>query len=449
MVPKIVIAGILDTKGRELRYLAEQVKAAGGEPVIMELSLSGECGWADIGLGEVLKTTGHSVADVAAVNRSDASKIVLEASGKMVRALYREGKLHGMIGYGGSMGALVASAAMRALPIGVPKLLLTTASGTVRNFSDGKDLCVMYAVSEAGINRVTKRILGYAAAGIVAMAAAPWPDISKCRPLIGCMMQGMTTPCVLRASRYFEEHGYDIIINHATGAGGKSMEDMIAEGQIVGLLDLTTHELTTEFFAGKSWAGPERLRTAARVGVPQVVAPGGMANMIFAEIETVPKQIIEDWNSGLRGYNRHNVSVNSFGLKLEEIKVLGRAFVERLGRAKAPAVVLVPLRGWSASDLAGPNKALGRTAAGPGPFWIPDPMDPERSLRSKYFIDAMAEAIREFDIHNDNFEILAVDKHLNETDFANLAAELLAEMLAGNWKKGSHAGLPFVKRSPM
>jgi uncharacterized protein (UPF0261 family) len=444
MVPKIIIAGILDTKGRELRYLAEQVKAFGGDPAIMELSLSGECGWADIGLGEVLKTTGHSVTDVSAVNRSDASKIVLEAADKMVRALYRQGKIDGMIGYGGSMGALVVSAAMRALPIGVPKLLLTTASGTVRNFSDGKDLCVMYAVSEAGINRVTKRILGYAAAGIVAMAAAPWPDISKCRPLVGCMMQGMTTPCVLRASRYFEEHGYDIIINHATGAGGKSMEDMIAEGQIVGLLDLTTHELTTEFFAGKSWAGPERLRTAARVGVPQVVAPGGMANMIFAEIETVPKQIMDEWKAGLRGYNRHNVSVNSFGLTLEEIKVLGRAFVERLGRAKAPTVILVPIRGWSASDLAGPNRALGRTAAGPGPFWIPDPENPERSLRSKYFIEAMRDAFTEFDVHNENFEVLAVDRHLNEAEFADLAAELLAEILEGKWKKGSRAELVCV-----
>ena len=446
MVPIIVIAGILDTKGRELRYLAEQVKAAGGEPVILELSLSGECGWADIGLGEVLETTGHSVADVGAVNRSDACKIVGEAAEKKVSALYREGKLHGMIGYGGSMGALVASAGMRALPIGVPKLLLTTASVSIRALSDGKDLCLMYAVSEAGLNRVTKRILGYAAAGIVAMAAAPWPDLSKCKPLIGCMMQGMTTPCVLRAARYFEENGYDVIINHATGAGGKSMEEMIAEGQIVGLLDLTTHELATEFFGGKSWAGPDRLRTAARVGVPQVVAPGGLANMIFAEIDTVPKQTLDEWKSGLRGYNRHNISVNSFSLTLEETKVLGRVFVERLGGAKAPAVILVPLRGWSASDIAGPNKALGRTLAGPGPFWVADPGDPERSLRSKDFINAMTEATREFGVNNENFEILAVDKHLNEPDFADLAAELLSEMLAGKWRKGRHAGLPYVKQ---
>lgn len=448
MAPKIIVAGILDTKGREIRFLAEQVKTAGGDPVIMELSLSGECGWADIGLAEVLKTTGHSVADVAAVNRHEASKIVAEAADKMVSGLYKKGRLHGMIGYGGSMGALVASAAMRALPIGVPKLLLTTASGATRTFSDGKDLCLMYAVSEAGINRVTKRILCYAAAGIVAMAAAPWPDLSKCKPLIGCMMQGVTTPCVLRASRFFEENGYDIIINHATGAGGKSMEAMIAEGQIVGLLDLTTHELAAEFFGGKCCAGPERLRTAARVGVPQVVAPGGLANMIFAEVETIPKQIMEDWKAGLRGYNRHNPSTNSVSLTLEETKVLGRAFVERLGMAKAPAVVLVPLKGWSASDIAGPDKALGRTTAGPGPFWVRDPENPERSLRSKYFIDAMREAVKEFDVHNDNFDILVVDRHLNEPEFADLAAELLAEMLAGYWKKGSHAGLAYVEQCP-
>lgn len=170
--------------------------------------------------------------------------------------------------------------------------------------------------------------------------------------------------------------------------------------------------------------------------------------MIFAEMETVPKQITEDWKAGLRGYNQHNTSVNSFSLTLEETKVLGRAFVERLGGAKAPAVVLVPLKGWSASDIAGPDKALGRTAAGPGPFWVGDPENPERSLRSKYFIDAMTEAVKEFRVHNDKFDILAVDRHLNEPEFADLAAELLAEMLASHWKKGSHAELAYVEQSP-
>jgi len=445
MIPKIVIVGVLDTKGREIKYLAEQVKAAGGEAIVLELSLSGECGWGDIRLAEVLKMTGHRVADVVSVNRSDASKIVSEAGAKMVRTLHRQGKLHGIIGYGGSMGSFLASTLMRALPIGIPKLLLTTATANLRTFSDGNDLCVLYAVAEAGLNKVTKRIMSYAAAGIVAMAATPWPDHSKCKPLIGCTMQGMTTPCVLRASKHFEENGYDIIIYHATGAGGKSMEYMIAERQIVGVLDLTTHELVAEFFGGKSWAGPDRLRTAARIGIPQVVAPGGLANMIFAEIDTVPKKITNEWKAGIRGYNQHNISVNSFSLTLEEIKVLGRAFIDRLGGAKAPAVVLVPLRGWSSSDIAGPNKALGRTEDGPGPFWIADPVDQKKSLRSKYFIDAMIEAIREFNVHNENFEILAVDKHLNEPDFADLAAELLLEMLRGKWKKGGHASLPYIK----
>ena len=192
MRPKVVIAGILDTKGEEIKFIAQAVREAGGEPTVMELSVGKETGWADIGLSELLVPIGKKPADLYAVDRHKAAGWVTEAAILRAGEMLREGKLDGIIGFGGSMGASISSAVMQSLPIGVPKMLVTTmASGEVRPYVGTKDICMMYPIAEAGLNSLTKQILTNAAYGIVGMASAPKLPAAESKPLIGCMMFGV------------------------------------------------------------------------------------------------------------------------------------------------------------------------------------------------------------------------------------------------------------------
>jgi len=440
--PKIVVAGILDTKGNEIKYLAERVAAAGGEPTILELSVGREVGWADISIGEVIAETGHTKEQVFSLDRGKAADIIIEGAIKVVRKLYNTGKLDGIIAFGGSMGTSIATRAMQSLPVGVPKFMLTTmASGDVSPYVGTKDICLMYPIAEAGLNKVTRRILNNAAAAIVGMAQAPELGEAADKPLIGCMMFGVTTPCVLRAAKYFEDRGYDVIINHAVGSGGRSMEELIRDGFIVGMLDITTHEIGDYLLGGVLSAGPDRLTAAGERGIPQVIAPGGLDLINFGPKDTVPEKFLKETHLPGRGLYIHNPTVTCVGVSAEEAYLIGEHIAGKLNAAKGPTVLCVPMRGWGACDLPAPNKDLGWAGPGPGPVWAADPEKPEWSLRAGRFVEALRQNI---DKNKENLEVLIVDKHLNEPEFADLMAELLEEMLNGKWQKGSHTDLPYV-----
>lgn len=440
--PNILVAGILDTKGQEIKYLAERVKAAGGEPTVLELSVGDEVGWADISVSTVLLKIGRNKEDVFSLDRGKASDIIVEGAKKIASELLEEGKLDGIIAYGGSMGASMATRIMQSLPIGIPKLMLTTmASGDVSPYVGTKDICLMYPIAEAGLNRVTRRILNNAAGAVVGMANAPELEAGEERPLIGCMMFGVTTPCVLRASRYFEGKGYDVLINHAVGSGGRSLEELIRDGYIVGVLDITTHEIGDHLLGGVLDAGPDRLTAAGETGIPQVVAPGGLDLINFGPKNTVPERLLRETDQPGRGLYIHNPTVTCVGVSTEEAYKIGEHIANKLNAAKGATVLCVPMRGWGACDLPAPNKALGWAGPGPGPVWASDPDHPEWSLRAGYFVAALRKVI---DRNKPNLDVLLVDKHLNEPEFADLMAELLDEMLAGKWMKGSHRDLPYI-----
>lgn len=433
--PNIIVAGILDTKGTEIRYLADRVTQAGAVSTILELSVGEEVGWADIGLSQVLKAADLPLEQFYTLDRSNRADILAQAAAETVIRLYRDGLCDGIIAYGGSMGATIAATAMRALPVGIPKMLLSTINGQMRSYAGSKDICIMYAVAEAGLNKITRRILNNAAHGIVGMARAPLPDAAVDRPLVGCMMFGVTTPCVARASRYMEEQGYDVIINHATGSGGRSFEDMIREGLLCGVLDITTHEVVSDLYGNRDSAGPSRLRTAAACGVPQVVAPGGVDFFLFEDDEPVPRHLIDEAET--RGKYIHNPSVVNYGISPQEACGIAREFARRLNGAAAPTVLCIPLRGWCANDCAA------GAAGKPGLLWIGDDEHPGLSARSRAFSQGLADTLE--DRVNPRLEVLLVDRHINDEDFARLMAELLSEMLSGAWKKGSHTELPYVQ----
>lgn len=440
--PNILVAGILDTKGQEIKFLAERVKAAGGIPTIMELSVGTEVGWADISVSAVLQEIGKTTDEVFSLDRSKASDTIVEGAKKVAAKLLEEGKLDGMIAYGGSMGASMATRVMQSLPIGVPKLMLTTmASGDVRPYVGTRDICMMYPIAEAGLNKVTRTILNNAAGAIVGMATPPEMEAADERPLIGCMMFGVTTPCVLRASKYFETRNYDVLINHAVGSGGRSLEELIRDGYIVGVLDITTHEIADYLLGGVLSAGPDRLTAAGEMGIPQVIAPGGLDLINFGPKDTVPERLLKETDQPGRGLYIHNPTVTCIGVSTDETYRIGEHIANKLNAAKGPTALCVPLRGWGACDLPAPNKDLGWAGPGPGPVWASDPDHPEWSLRAGYFISALRKVI---DRDKPNLDVLLVDKHLNEPEFADLMSELLEEMLNGTWKKGSHQDLPYI-----
>jgi len=440
--PKIVVTGILDTKGEEIKFLAERVRKSGGDPVILEISVGKEVGWADISISDVLKKVDKTTEEVFSLDRGKAAGIVIEGAKKLVLELYEKNEIDGIVAYGGSMGASIATSIMRALPVGFPKLMLTTmAAGDISPYVGTKDICMMYPIAEAGLNKVTRRILNNAAACVVGMAkAADLEDIEE-KPLIGCMMFGVTTPCVLRASKYFENRGYDVIINHAVGSGGRSMEELIRDGLISGVLDITTHEIGDYLLGGVLSAGPDRLTAAGDTGIPQVIAPGGLDLINFGPKDTVPEEHLSKTHLPGKGLYVHNPTVTCVGVSPDEACLIAEHIAEKINRAKGPTAICIPMRGWGACDLAEPNKELGWAGPDPGPVWVSDPEKPEWSLRSRKFARTLRDNI---DGEKANVDILVIDKHLNEPEFADLMAELLEEMLTGRWEKGSHHDLPYI-----
>lgn len=434
--PKILVAGILDTKGSEIEFLAARVRAAGGEPTIMELTPRGETGRGDIRVGELLAQLGRSATELASLERGQAADLVAEGGRRVADGLLAAGRLDGMVAFGGSMGTSIATRIMQGLPIGLPKLMLSTmTSGDVRPYVGTRDIAMLYPIAEVGLNKVTRTVLNNAAAAIVGMARAPALEAVEERPLIGCMMFGVTTPCVLRASKYFEERGYDVMVNHAVGSGGRSMEELIADGYIVGMLDITTHEIGDHLLGGVLSAGPDRLTAAGRRGIPQVVSVGGLDLINFGAPETLPPKFLEEQHQPGRGIYYHNPTVTAVGVSAEEAEVVARDVAGKLNAAGGPTALCVPMRGWGAVDVAMPNPALGWPGPWPGPVWASDPERPDWSLRSVRFVGALRESI---DRTKPNLDVLLVDRHMNEPEFADLMAELLEEMLSGTWKKGSH-----------
>lgn len=443
MTVKILVAGILDTKGEEIKYLARQVAAAGGVPTILELSVGQEVGWADISLSEILKGISKKPEDLYKLDRNQASALVTEAAIGFVNNLMDQREVDGIIACGGSMGASIGTAIMQSMPIGIPKLMVTTmTSGDVRPYVGTKDICMMYPIAEAGINTLTKRILTNAAGAIVGMASSPQVDTQNDKPMIGCMMFGVTTPCVLRASKFMEDLGYEVMVNHAIGSGGLSMEQLIDDGFIKGILDITTHEIADEMLGGVLSAGPDRLTAASRKGIPQVVAPGGLDLINFGPKNTIPERYMNQLDLPGRSLYEHNPNVTCIGILPEEAYRIAEDMAKKLNKSTGPVVICVPMCGWGACDLKIPDKDLGWAGPDAGPTWISDPDKPEWSLRSKRFIDGMKDYL---DLSKPNIELLIVDKHMNEPEFADLMSGILKDMLDSNWKKNSRNNLSYVQ----
>lgn len=352
-VATVALLGTLDTKGDEYDYLRRQVAAAGCDTILIDAGILGPPRLtADIASEEVAAAAGESRAALAAAgDRGAAVAAMARGAERILARLHAEGRLHGLLGMGGSGATSLLALASRALPVGVPKLIVSTvASGNTRAYVGTSDLALMYSVVDiAGVNSVSERVLGNAAAAMAGMARhyATFSSSFGGKPCLGATMFGVTTPCVTEARRWLEEHGYEVLVFHATGVGGRSMEALMRAGHITGALDVTTAELADELAGGVMSAGPERLEAAGRLGLPQVVSLGGLDMVNFGPIDTVPEHY------RTRNLHRHNPAVTLMRTTPEECAELGRRIAAKLNRARGPLTVFIPRRGISALAVAG------------------------------------------------------------------------------------------------
>lgn len=349
----IVLIGTLDTKGREYAYVRDLLREAGVEPLVVDVGVLGDPAFeAEIRAAQVAALGGERLealrfAREGSDTRAHALAVMGRGAAALVRRLREEGRCDGVLGLAGSGGSAVIAEAMRALPVGVPKLLVSTMAGTSAGVDVGtRDIAVLSPVTDiAGLNRVSRTILGNAASAIAAMASAPARSADADGPLVALTMMGVTTPCVLRVQAGLEENGFETIVFHAVGTGGRALEEMVADGLVDGVCDVTTHELTDHELGGIFDAGPERLAVAGRRGLPFVAVPGATEFVNFGARDTVPPRLEQ------RRIVVHNPSVCAVRIDRDEAAHVGRVFAERVNAAGGPAAVVLPLRGCSSYEL--------------------------------------------------------------------------------------------------
>jgi len=396
----VILVGTLDTKGTEIGFIRDRLQELGINTIIIDASVMGTSTLTgDISREKVFESAGATLKEVQQrADRGDAVTLAAKGVTKIVLDLLHAKKVEGILGLGGSAGTTIGTSAMRALPFGIPKLMVSTlASGQVRPFVGPRDILMMHSVTDiSGINRISRTILGHAASAMAGMVKNPVPRSSDDKPIVTATMFGVTTPCVEACRALLEKRGNEVLVFHAVGTGGEAMESLIADGLVAGAMDLTTTELADELVGGVLSAGPDRLTAAAKAGVPQVVSVGAMDMVNFGPRETVPKSFDD------RLFYIHNANVTLMRTTVEENKKLGEEIASKLSSSAGPYRVLLPLRGVSAIDAEGK------------PFWNPEA---DRAL-----FDAIRKRLPAD-------RVIELDCHINDPAFAQRADEELSKLM--------------------
>jgi len=397
----LVITGSLDTKGREFTFLKELIEKEGLDTLVVDFGVMGEPVLTpDITRQEVANAGGGDLASLASGEHKDEAMRVMAAGlAVVVRRLFDEGRLDGIIGMGGGGATSISTTAMRALPVGVPKLMVSTlGGGDVSAYVGTRDITFMPSIVDvAGFNRISRAIYANAAGAIAGMVKMETAKGDEGKPLVTASMFGNTTLAVDRARGVLEARGYEVLVFHATGTGGKTMEGLIADGYITASLDITTTELADEVCGGVLSAGPERCLAASRAGIPAVLVPGCVDMANFRAMDTVP----DKYKS--RKLYQWNPNITLLRTNAEENKRIGEMIAAAANAATAPVVILIPLRGVSQLDSPG------------GAFW-----DPQAD-------HACFEAIKK-DLRP-GIPVIEMDNNINDPEFADKAVETLLGML--------------------
>ena len=404
MTKTVAVVGALDTKGAEFGFIKAEIEKRGCRALMINVGVLGQPAFTpDISAEEVARAGGAELAYlIAKQDRGEALDVMTRGAGELVKRLYEEGRFDGIISMGGGGGTAMGTSAMRALPVGVPKLMVSTvASGDTSPYVGTTDITMMPSIVDvSGINRMSRKIFTNAAGAICGMVQGEVETAAEDKPLVAASMFGNTTRAVDHARKLIEEQGYEVLVFHATGTGGKTMEMLTGSGFITGVLDMTTTEWADEVCGGVLSAGPARLEAAGKAGVPQVVTPACIDMCNFWAPETIPSKYAD------RKFYHWNPNVTLMRTNVEENTRMGAIFAEKLNAATGPVQVFIPMGGFSEVDA--PGK----------PFWWPE--------ADQAFVDALQANLRK------DIPVTISDYNVNDPEFSGMVTRALLEMLGKN-----------------
>ena len=397
----IILIGTLDTKGQEVEYVKKRIEGRGHRSLVVDTGVLGRPAFEpDITRETVALAAGMDLSElVGQRDTSTAVRAMMRGPMEVVRKLHAGGWLDGIMSLGGGKGTAIATAAMRELPLGVPKVAVcTAASGDTRRYIGSKDILMFPSITDiVGLNRVNQLMLHNAVGAIVGMVETEVQKPSTDKPVASVTALGITTPAAMKCKERLEAQGYEVMVFHTTGIGGKAMEELIAGGVISGVMDLTTTELMSELLGSTFVSGPDRLETAGRGGIPQLVGPGGLDMVAYAGRGAV----LEEYRGRLL-YD-HTPALTVMRTNAEENARAARVLAEKVNRAEGPATIVIPTQGFSAYDQKGEL------------FY-----DQEADAA---FVETVQKAVRE------TVQVVLVDAHINDDEFARRAVELFLEMM--------------------
>lgn len=397
----ILLIGTLDTKGDELLYMKELVLMAHHHPIVMDTGVGESKFEPDITTEDILKQVGKTTADLMALqDEGEIIKFMSPAIEVAVKNLYQEGKIDGVAAIGGAQGSAMASAGLKQLPVGFPKVLVSTKAvqAGIKGFTGPKDVAIIPSVCDiAGLNRITRKILSNAVGAVIGMASIetpPYPD----KPPVVMTMNGTVNNCCLHIKRSLEKDGYEVIVFHTIG-GGKALEKWIEDigADIACVIELSLEEIGNELFGGMASAGKERLQAAGKLGIPQIVTLGAVDFINFLEPETVPAKYRK------RTLHWHTPQATTMRMEKDEMELIARTIAEKLNSSKGRVEVLIPLKGFSVWDKEG--KAF---------------YDPEAD---SHFIKCFKEHI------SPAVHVTEHDLHINDAPFGDLVYKRFTEIV--------------------
>lgn len=397
----VAIVGTFDTKGDEFAYVKDRFEALGVDTLTIHVGVFDPTFTPDVPNAEVAAAAGADIAEIVEKkDRALGTKTMSEGIAILLPKLYEEGKFDGVISLGGSGGTSIATAAMQKLPIGVPKVMVSTmASGDTSPYVGASDICMFPSIVDvSGINSFSTVIYNNAVAAMTGMLNTPKPEAVESKPLVAATMFGVTTPCITKAQEYLQDQGYEVLVFHATGTGGKCMEALVEGGFISGVLDLTTTEWCDETVGGVLAAGPDRCSAAAIKGVPAVVSVGALDMVNFGPMDTVPAQFAD------RNLYPHNPTVTLMRTTVPENVAIAKNIARNVNKSTGPVSFMLPLGGVSMIDAPGQ------------PF--------EGVEEDKALFDTLKS-----ELDTDKVEIIEVDAHINDDEFALAAAKKLIELM--------------------
>lgn len=397
----VFLPGTFDTKGTEFAFLKSLLEKQGFHCICADAGVLNPPSFApDISREEVFLAAGTTLNKVLLEkNRGKAVEAGANGLAKIAIDLFNQGKIHGVLGMGGSAGTTLGTSAMRALPFGIPKIMVSTlASGQVRPFVGVKDITMMHSVVDiCGLNRISTKVLSNAVHAMAGMLNAPYISSTLEKPLLAATMFGVTTPCVELGRNILEQSGREVLVFHATGTGGLTMESFIRDGLIKGVLDITTTELADELVGGILSAGNERLTAAGIMGIPQIISVGALDMVNFGPMDTVPEKFRS------RMLYAHNSNVTLMRTTPEENDLLGKEIALKANAAKGPTAIIFPLHGISALDASGQ------------PFWWPQANQALRESLKLWL--------------SPDVEYIEMDLHINDPAFGKACAQKLINYL--------------------